>query len=146
MARAATQAAWSANSLRQYGIPFIAAGRNAERIQEVMDHVPGIETADYEVVAVENTVEDLTKLFDGAKVVCNIVGPFERFGEPVVQAALGCRCSLHRHDGRAGLCRDDCEQIQRCLRRERAWRCCLVRPTCTRRSILRFTCASSRAI
>jgi short subunit dehydrogenase-like uncharacterized protein len=74
--------------LRQYGIPFIAAGRDADRIQGVMDHVPGIETADYEVVAVENTVEDLTKLFKGAKVVCNIVGPFERFGEPAVQAAL----------------------------------------------------------
>ncbi len=40
------------------------------------------------MVEVENTVEDLTKLFDGAKVVCNIVGPFERFGEPVVQASL----------------------------------------------------------
>jgi hypothetical protein len=74
--------------LRQYGIPFIAAGRNAERIQGVMDHLPGIETADYEVVAVENTVEALTELFTGAQVVCNIVGPFERFGEPVVQAAL----------------------------------------------------------
>lgn len=74
--------------LRQYGTPFIAAGRNAERIQNAMDQVPGIESAEYEVVAVENTVEDLTKLFEGAKVVCNVVGPFERFGEPVVQAAL----------------------------------------------------------
>ena len=74
--------------LRQYAIPFVAAGRNAERIQSVMDHVPGIETADYEVATVENTVEDLTRLFDGAKVICNIVGPFERFGEPSVQAAL----------------------------------------------------------
>ena len=74
--------------LRQYQIPFIAAGRNAERIQEVMDHLPGVETADYEVVEVENTVEALTELLTGAKVICNIVGPFERFGEPVVQAAL----------------------------------------------------------
>lgn len=74
--------------LRQYNIPFIAAGRNAERIQETMDHVPGIETADYEVVAVNNTVEELTELFHGAQVVCNTVGPFERFGEPVVEAAL----------------------------------------------------------
>ena len=74
--------------LRQYDIPFIAAGRDAKRIQEVMDFVPGIETADYEVVAVENTVEALTELFEDADVVCNIVGPFERFGEPVVQAAL----------------------------------------------------------
>lgn len=74
--------------LRQYQIPFVAAGRNAERIQEVMDHLPGVETADYEVIAVENTVEALTELFQGRKVVCNIVGPFERFGEPVVEACL----------------------------------------------------------
>ena len=74
--------------MRQYQIPFIAAGRNGKRIQEVMNKVPGIETADYEVAEVKNTVEDLAKLFKGAKVVCNIVGPFERFGEPVVKAAL----------------------------------------------------------
>ncbi|GAB5487501.1 MAG: hypothetical protein Pars2KO_10710 [Parasphingorhabdus sp.] len=74
--------------LRQYGIPFVAAGRDAARIQEVMDIVPGIETADYEVVAVDNTVDDLSKLLKNAQVVCNIVGPFERFGEPVVEAAL----------------------------------------------------------
>lgn len=74
--------------LRQYQVPFVAAGRSADRIQEVMDHLPGVETADYEVVAVEHSVEALTELFQGRKVVCNIVGPFERFGEPVVQAAL----------------------------------------------------------
>ncbi len=74
--------------LRQYRIPFVAAGRNAERIQETMDHLPGVETADYEVVAVDNTVAALKELFTGRKVVCNTVGPFERFGEPVVQAAL----------------------------------------------------------
>ena len=74
--------------LRQYAVPFIAAGRNAKRIQKVMDHVPGIETADYEVAEVDNNVDDLTKLFEGAKVICNVVGPFERFGDPVVQATL----------------------------------------------------------
>lgn len=74
--------------LRQYNIAFIAAGRNAKRIAEVMKQVPGIETANYEVVAVENDVAALTELFTGAQVVCNIVGPFDRFGEAVVQAAL----------------------------------------------------------
>lgn len=74
--------------LRQYQIPFIAAGRDGKRVQEVMDKVPGIETADYEVAEVSNDTADLAKLFKGAKVVCNIVGPFERFGEPVVQACL----------------------------------------------------------
>ena len=74
--------------LRQYQIPFIAAGRNKKRVQDVMDKLPGVETADYEVVQVDNNAKELAKLFKGAKVVCNIVGPFERFGEPVVQAAL----------------------------------------------------------
>ena len=74
--------------LRHYGIPFVAAGRNAEKIAEVMSAVPGIDTADYEVVGVDNDVDALTELFTGRKVVCNVVGPFERFGDPVVQAAL----------------------------------------------------------
>ena len=56
--------------LRELGIPFIAAGRDKKRVQEVMDRVPGIETADYEVVEVEHSVAALTKLFKGAKVVC----------------------------------------------------------------------------
>ena len=36
--------------LREYNLPFIAAGRDAARVQAVMDKIPGIETADYEVV------------------------------------------------------------------------------------------------
>ena len=35
--------------LRHLQIPFAAAGRNGERLRETMKHVPGIETADYEV-------------------------------------------------------------------------------------------------
>ena len=82
--------------LRQYRIPFVAAGRNAERIQATMDHLPGVESADYEVVAVQNTVESLTELLAGRAVICNTVGPFERFGEPVLQAAL--RAGAHYID------------------------------------------------
>ena len=78
--------------LRQYQIPFVAAGRNAERLEEVMSKVPGIETADYEVRAVKHTVSALTKLFSGAEVVCNVVGPFEYYGETVVEAALKADC------------------------------------------------------
>ena len=32
------------------------------------------------------------ELFTGAKVVCNTVGPFSRFGEVVVEAALKAGC------------------------------------------------------
>jgi short subunit dehydrogenase-like uncharacterized protein len=47
--------------LREYNVPFVAAGRAGARIQEVLEHVPGISAADYEVVEVEHTVEALTE-------------------------------------------------------------------------------------
>lgn len=78
--------------LREYGIPFVAAGRDAGRLQEAMNVVPGIETADYEVVAVEHSVEALTDLFQGAKVVLNTVGPFQKLGPETVEAALAAGC------------------------------------------------------
>jgi len=79
--------------LREYNVPFIAAGRDRERLQSAMDrNVPGIETADYEVAAVNHTVDALTELFTGAKVVCNTVGPFAKFGHEVVEACLKTGC------------------------------------------------------
>jgi len=75
--------------LRDYGIPFVAAGRDGTKLKDAMEsHVPGIETADYEIVEVNHDLESLTELFSGAKVVCNMVGPFARFGHEAVQAAL----------------------------------------------------------
>lgn len=81
-----------AEFLREYNVPFIAAGRNATRIKEVMSHVPGIETANYEVVEAGLSVEELTRLFTGAKVVCNTVGPFIYYGPTVVEAAWKAGC------------------------------------------------------
>ena len=81
-----------AEFLREYNVPFIAAGRNRARIQDVMSHVPGIETADYEIVEVGNAVDDLAKVFNGAKVVCNTVGPFIYHGPGVIEAALKSGC------------------------------------------------------
>ena len=79
--------------LREYGIPFIAAGRSAAKIEAAMkSNVAGIETASYEVVEVIHTVEALTHLFDGASVVLNTVGPFAKFGPEVVQACLAAKC------------------------------------------------------
>lgn len=75
--------------LREYGVPFVAAGRSEDRLNDSMSsHVPGIETADYDVTEVEHDVAALTKLFKGAKVVLNTVGPFSKWGPPVVEAAL----------------------------------------------------------
>ncbi|MDM0031835.1 DUF5938 domain-containing protein [Variovorax sp. J22P271] len=79
--------------LREYGVPFIAAGRSAEKLNEAMKaNVAGIETADYEVVEVAHTTEALTRLFTGASVVLNTVGPFAKFGPEVVNACLAAKC------------------------------------------------------
>lgn len=75
--------------LREYGVPFVAAGRDGARIKASMEsHVPGIETADYEIAEVPHEVAALTELFRGASVVCNIVGPFSKYGPQVAEAAL----------------------------------------------------------
>ncbi|MET0547372.1 MAG: DUF5938 domain-containing protein [Caulobacterales bacterium] len=78
--------------LREMNVPFIAAGRDKARVQAVMDKVPGIESADYEVVEVAHDLAALTELFRGAKVVCNMVGPFIKFGGEVVEACLAADC------------------------------------------------------
>jgi short subunit dehydrogenase-like uncharacterized protein len=78
--------------LREYNIPFVAAGRDAAKVKAVVEKIPGIETADYEVAEVEHTVEALTKLFKGAKVVSNMVGPFIKYGSEVVEACLAAGC------------------------------------------------------
>ena len=78
--------------LREYGVPFVAAGRSRERLEEVLDHVPGISTADYELAEVGHSVDELTKLFKGARVVCNSVGPCIYYGDTVVGACLAAGC------------------------------------------------------
>jgi short subunit dehydrogenase-like uncharacterized protein len=78
--------------LREYNVPFIAAGRSRARLEEVMKHVPGIETANYEIVETQSSVEELSKLFEGAKVVCNTAGPFIYNGPRVIEAALNAGC------------------------------------------------------
>ncbi|MPY78516.1 MAG: saccharopine dehydrogenase [Actinophytocola sp.] len=77
-----------AEFLREYNLPFIAAGRNKDRINDAMQGVPGIETASYDVVQVEHSVEALTDLFADARVVCNTVGPFSKYGPDVVEACI----------------------------------------------------------
>ena len=81
-----------AEFLREYNVSFIAAGRNRAKIEEVMDHVPGIETADYEIAELSGSVDELTDLFSGAKVVCNTVGPFLYNGPRVIEASLKAGC------------------------------------------------------
>jgi hypothetical protein len=78
--------------LRELNVPFIAAGRDKTRVQEVIDKVPGIENVQHDVVEVEHEVGALTELFSGAKVVSNMVGPFIKYGPEVVEASLAAGC------------------------------------------------------
>jgi short subunit dehydrogenase-like uncharacterized protein len=78
--------------LREFNVPFIAAGRDKARIAEALDKVPGIDTVPHEIVEVAHQVEPLTELLSGARVVCNTVGPFAQYGGEVVQACLATGC------------------------------------------------------
>ena len=49
--------------LREYNVPFVAAGRDKARIQEAMDKVPGIDTVEHDIVEVAHDVAPLTELF-----------------------------------------------------------------------------------
>ena len=82
--------------LREYHVPFIAAGRDKARIREALDLIPGINTVEHEVVEVEHETGALSDLFAQAKVVCNTVGPFARFGPLVVEACI--RAGSHYMD------------------------------------------------
>jgi Family of unknown function (DUF5938)/Saccharopine dehydrogenase NADP binding domain len=96
--------------LREYNVSFIAAGRNRERIEEVLSHVPGIGTADYEVVEIEHEVDALASLFEGARVVCNTVGPCIYHGSTVTEAALEAGCHYIDTGGEAPWVRLACEE------------------------------------
>lgn len=74
-------------------IPFTAVARNAGRTLEMMQQrVVRLESAVYEIVECDNSVDRLVDAFKGAKVVCNTVGPFVKFGMPAVEAALKAGC------------------------------------------------------
>ncbi len=78
--------------LREYNVPFVAAGRCRKRIEDVLARVPGIETANYDIAEVGGSSDELARLFAGAKVVCNTVGPFIYHGPRVVEACLKAGC------------------------------------------------------
>ncbi|MES2262580.1 MAG: DUF5938 domain-containing protein [Pseudomonadota bacterium] len=78
--------------LAERGIPFIAAGRDAGRVEREMAKVPELKGADYRCVGVAHDKAALADLFQGAQVVINIVGPFMQLGRPVVEAALAAGC------------------------------------------------------
>jgi short subunit dehydrogenase-like uncharacterized protein len=78
--------------LREFNVPFIAAGRDKARIAEALDKVPGIDTVAHEIVEVEHQLAPLTELLERARVVCNTVGPFAQHGGEVVEACIATGC------------------------------------------------------
>ncbi|MGQ0622608.1 MAG: saccharopine dehydrogenase family protein [Panacagrimonas sp.] len=78
--------------LAERGIPFIAAGRNIERLKLEMDRVPELKGAAYQCVAVKHERAALAELFKGKKIVINLVGPFMQLSRPVVEACLDAGC------------------------------------------------------
>lgn len=80
--------------LAERGIPFVAAGRNKERLEYEMQQVPELKefSIQYECVGVDLERKALAELFKGKTLVYNCVGPFMQLSEPVVQAALDAEC------------------------------------------------------
>jgi hypothetical protein len=78
--------------LAEYGIPFIAAGRNQQRLEEQMAGIEELKGHDYRCVAVEHNEEAIKELLRGKKIVYNVVGPFMQLADPVVKAALDSGC------------------------------------------------------
>ena len=60
----------------QRGIPFIAAGRNAARLQAEMAKIPELEGHDWPVRGVAYDRASLIEIAAWQKLVLNIVGPF----------------------------------------------------------------------
>ena len=83
--------------LREHNVPFTAAGRDKDKVQAGLATVPGLETVEHEIAEVKHTVEALTELFAGSRVVCNLVGPFIRYGREVAEAAAAAGCHYLDH-------------------------------------------------
>jgi short subunit dehydrogenase-like uncharacterized protein len=87
-------------------IPFTAVARDAKRTKEMMaQRVVRLESATYETIEAEHSVDALVKAFRGAKVVCNTVGPFVNFGLTTVEAALKAGCHYVDTTGEQGYLR-----------------------------------------
>ncbi|MDD9937367.1 MAG: DUF5938 domain-containing protein [Myxococcales bacterium] len=77
--------------LTRRGIPFVAAGRNQERLQALVDRLRG-EGADAEAIAIDHNEAELRRLLHGRKVCINISGPYQVLGRDVVAASMAEAC------------------------------------------------------
>lgn len=74
-----------AHELQRRGLPALLAGRSAEKLARLADEVGGGVTT--QAVALDDH-DGLRRLFGDAAAVINCAGPFVRYGEPVVRAAV----------------------------------------------------------
>lgn len=75
--------------LTKRGLPFTAAGRNMERLEQALAEFPGNQG---KAVQVEHDERKLSDLFKDARCVINCTGPFGQLGTPVLRAALDNNC------------------------------------------------------
>ena len=78
--------------LREFDVPFIAAGRDKARIQEALDRVPGIETVPHEVVEVEHAVGAADRAAARRPGGVQHRRPVRPAGPEVVEASLAAGC------------------------------------------------------
>lgn len=74
-----------ADAMEWLGHPCIIAGRNEEKLKALAEKLPS--KPEYRVADAMNP-DSLKGLFEGASAVASTVGPFRKFGIPVVKAAL----------------------------------------------------------
>ncbi len=81
-------------SLASRGIPFVAAGRNRERLEAALKIVEDRFGSDFdaEIRVASNVVEELVPLLQDIDVVINVAGPFMQIAWPVVESALQANC------------------------------------------------------
>jgi hypothetical protein len=83
-----------AQSLAIRKLPFYMVGRSIERLEAaraiVEDRLDS--TFETELLAANNTVEDLLPIFSKVDVVINVSGPFMQIGWPIVEAAFQANC------------------------------------------------------
>jgi short subunit dehydrogenase-like uncharacterized protein len=76
--------ALAARALAARGVRPVLAARNAHRLQALATHLRGLDTA----VADVGRPETVRALVERGDVLVSTVGPFARFGEPAVHAAI----------------------------------------------------------
>src|ERR1700754_253058 len=74
----------TARALAAGGVRPVLAARNAGRLEALATQLGGLDTA----VAGVGRPDTVRALVERADVLISTVGPFERFGEPAVEAAI----------------------------------------------------------